>query len=487
MRLSLRLLLGFFLLVAVAAWFVLNIFLQEVKSGVRRATEGTLIDTAQLLAQLTAADLANQPLTRDSLAHSALARALITLNQRPIGARIDGIQKDRVDYRLYVTDRHGIVLFDSTGRDLGADYSRWNDVYLTLQGRYGARSSRDIPGDPDSSVMYVAAPLLDNGRIRGVLTVGKPNRTMDPVIARSENKIQLAAFLLLGIALLAGGGMVWWLNRSLRRLENYAAAVSRGEPVALPRLNSPELTRLGQALESMRRKLEGKAYVEQYVHSLTHELKSPLSALRGAAELLQESPPEPVAQRFLLSIREQAERMQRLIDKMLELASLESRPPLTLTPQPLATLVQAQVALAQPAAARRQQQIRCQLAAATVAADALLLGQAIASLLDNALDFAPDQGVIQIIGQQQDGGYLLTLIDDGPGIPDYALPRLFERFYSLPRPQHGKSSGLGLSFVREVVERHQGSIAIDNRSDGHSGACVRLWLPVATASQIVAD
>ena len=124
MRLSLRLLLGFFLLVAVAAWFVLNIFLQEVKPGVRRATEGTLIDTAQLLAQLTAADLADQPLTRDSLAHSALARALITLNQRPIGARIDGIQKDRVDYRLYVTDRHGIVLFDSTGRDLGADYSR---------------------------------------------------------------------------------------------------------------------------------------------------------------------------------------------------------------------------------------------------------------------------------------------------------------------------------------------------------------------------
>ncbi|MBP8221006.1 MAG: two-component system sensor histidine kinase CreC, partial [Aeromonadaceae bacterium] len=70
MRLSLRLLLGFFLLVAVAAWFVLNIFLQEVKPGVRRATEGTLIDTAQLLAQLTAADLANQPLTRDSLARS---------------------------------------------------------------------------------------------------------------------------------------------------------------------------------------------------------------------------------------------------------------------------------------------------------------------------------------------------------------------------------------------------------------------------------
>ena len=134
MRLSLRLLLGFFVLVAVAAWFVLNIFLQEVKPGVRRATEGTLIDTAQLLAQLTTADLAEQPLTAETLARSALGRAVATLNQQPIGARIDGIRKDRVEYRLYVTDLHGKVVFDSSGRDLGADYSRWNDVYLTLQG-----------------------------------------------------------------------------------------------------------------------------------------------------------------------------------------------------------------------------------------------------------------------------------------------------------------------------------------------------------------
>ncbi len=479
MRLSLRLLLGFFVLVAVAAWFVLNIFLQAVKPGVRRATEGTLIDTAQLLAQLTTADLAEQPLTAETLARSALGRAVATLNQQPIGARIDGIRKDRVEYRLYVTDLHGKVVFDSSGRDLGADYSRWNDVYLTLQGRYGARSSRDIPGDPDSSVMYVAAPLLDNGRIRGVLTVGKPNRTMDPVIARSENKIQLAAFLLLGIALLAGGGMVWWLNRSLRRLENYAAAVSRGEPVALPRLNSPELTRLGQALESMRRKLEGKAYVEQYVHSLTHELKSPLSALRGAAELLQESPPEPVAQRFLLSIREQAERMQRLIDKMLELASLESRPQLEKQPVEMDSLIGQQIALLQPHAERRQIRLHANLQAAQLPADALLLGQAIANLLDNAIDFSPVGGQIELQGTiLTSGDYQLSIVDQGPGIPDYAQERLFERFYSLPRPHRGKSTGLGLSFVREVVERHQGSIALHNRNDGQSGACAELRLPL---------
>jgi two-component system, OmpR family, sensor histidine kinase CreC len=479
MRLSLRLLLGFFVLVAVAAWFVLNIFLQEVKPGVRRATEGTLIDTAQLLAQLTSADLADRPLTRETLVHSALARAVAMLNQRPIGARIDGILKDRVDYRLYVTDRHGTVLFDSTGKDLGADYSRWNDVYLTLQGRYGARSSREDPGDAESTIMYVAAPLLNNGQIRGVLSVGKPNRAMTPVIARSERTIQLAAILLLGIALLAGGGMVWWLNRSLRRLELYAGAVGRGEPVALPSLGSPELTRLGQALESMRRKLEGKAYVEQYVHSLTHELKSPLSALQGAVELLQESPPEPVAQRFLLSIREQSERMLRLIDKMLQLASLESRPSLEKQTVQLDWLIGQQMNLLQPHAERRHIQLDADLEPATLEGDALLLGQALANLLDNAIDFSPDGGLIHLQGRlEHDGRYQLTIQDQGPGIPDYALERLFERFYSLPRPHRGKSTGLGLSFVREVVERHQGNIQLLNRPDGQSGACAELTLPI---------
>ena len=76
------------------------------------------------------------------------------------------------------------------------------------------------------------------------------------------------------------------------------------------------------------------------------------------------------------------------------------------------------------------------------------------------------------------GDYQLSIVDQGPGIPDYAQERLFERFYSLPRPHRGKSTGLGLSFVREVVERHQGSIALHNRNDGQSGACAELRLPL---------
>lgn len=80
----------------------------------------------------------------------------------------------------------------------------------------------------------------------------------------------------------------------------------------------------------------------------------------------------------------------------------------------------------------------------------------------------------EIVGEQ----YRLTLIDQGPGIPEYAQPRLFERFYSLPRPHKSKSTGLGLSFVREVVERHQGTVTLANNPGAEGGACATLTLPI---------
>lgn len=99
MRIGMRLLLGYFLLVAVAAWFVLAIFVKEVKPGVRRATEGTLIDTATLLAELARPDLLSGDTT-----HGQLAQAFNQLQHRPFRANIGGINKVRNEYHVYMTD-----------------------------------------------------------------------------------------------------------------------------------------------------------------------------------------------------------------------------------------------------------------------------------------------------------------------------------------------------------------------------------------------
>ncbi|MGL5388335.1 MAG: two-component system sensor histidine kinase CreC [Enterobacterales bacterium] len=472
MRIGLRLLLGYFLIVAVAGYFVLSIFVQEVKPGVRRATEGTLVDTANLLAQVARLDM-----RRGDAAKGQLAQAIAQLNQRPIGANIAGIRKDRNEYRVYVTDGRGKVIFDSSGQALGQDYSRWNDVYLTLRGQYGARSTRTIADDESSSVMYVAAPVIDQGQIIGVLSVGKPNSSMAPVIRRSERRILLAGAVLLGIALAIGLGFVWWINRSINRLVRYADGVAHGEAVPLPRMGSVELTQLAQALESMRMKLEGKAYIEQYVHTLTHELKSPLAAIRGAAELLQESPPPATAKRFLTNIEQQSARIQQLVDKLLVQAQLESRPGLELAPVALVPLLRQIVAGKEAQAAQRGVTIKLgELAEATLVGDAFLLGQALSNLLDNALDFTPAGGTVSIDSERSDHHYQITLCDTGSGIPDYALDKVFERFYSLAREDKPKSSGLGLNFVQEVARLHRGTIRLQNNQP--TGAQAIFTLPL---------
>lgn len=469
MRIGMRLLLGYFLIVAVAAWFVLSIFVQEIKPGVRRATEGTLIDTATLLAALARDDL----LSGDP-ARGQLAQAFTLLHDRPFRANISGIYKVRNEYHVYMTDAQGKVVFDSANKAVGQDYSRWNDVWLTLRGQYGARSTPQDPADPESSVMYVAAPVLDGGKIIGVLSVGKPNAAMAPVIKRSERRILWASAILLGIALVIGAGMVWWINRSIARLTRYADSVTENQPMPLPALGSSELRKLAQALESMRLKLEGKNYIEQYVYALTHELKSPLAAIRGAAEILREGPPPDIVQRFTDNILSQNARMQVLVETLLRQARLENRQEITLSPVAVDALF-AHVSEARAIQlATKKIALEIMPSTLTVAAEPALLEQALGNLLDNAIDFTPEGGTITLSARAQADRVTLTVIDNGTGIPDFALPRIFERFYSLPRENGHKSSGLGLAFVSEVARLLKGNVELRNRPQGGVEASLTL-------------
>ncbi|MGL6604976.1 beta-lactam sensor histidine kinase BlrB [Aeromonas hydrophila] len=471
MRIGLQLLCGLVLIFALAAWFVLEIFVEEIKPGVRSATEDTLVDMAQMLAPLALDDL-----QEGKMADGRLASAFARLNQSPINALIDGHLKQQAEYRIYVVDHWGKVVYDSDGVDLGKDYSRWNDVYRTLRGEYGARSTRSDPDDPASSVMHVAAPLREGDDILGSLTVAKPNRTLLPMIERSEHQLLQGAALLLFISLLIGALLVWWLNRAIGKLVHYADAVSQGQPASLPRLYSPELDRLGRSLETMRRQLDGKAYIEAYVHSLTHELKSPLAAIRGAGEILTEAPPLDVAKRFIGNINLETARMQQLIERMLQLAKLESGQGLDRQAVEPARLGRRVLDARQILAQRRQVTLVAELGEAQKQKwDSLLVEQALGNLLDNALDFSPIGGTLALSGAMEEGGYCFRVRDQGPGIPDYALPRIFERFYSLPRPDKGKSSGLGLSFATEVARQHGGRLTLANQPDG--GVLAELWLP----------
>ena len=471
-----RILVGFLLLLAAGLFFVDEKLTQRVEREYLEAAEETMVDVAQVVAAILE-DHVDESGAEDL---AMIRRAWTAAHARPFTAQIYDFTKVTLDMNAYVTDRRGMVLFDSDGgKAEGRDYSQQRDVWLTLSGKYGARSTHTDPNDDDSSVMFVAAPIRRSGEIAGVVSVSKSQRSLFQF--RDDTKLRIRTIGLIFFAAVTAGAylVVTLFSRPIRRLTQYAHAVARGERVSPPRGGSPETATLGRAFEEMRDALENRAYVENYVQTMTHEMKSPVAAIHGAAELLREDMPVERRGKFLANIQAEARRLQNIIDRLLALSALESRKTLE-HPEPiaLADIAEAVCAQLRPAAEARGQRIEMACDAhPEVTGESFLIESALNNLLQNAIEFSPDGGVIGARVKADAHHAEIVIEDDGPGIPDYALPRVFERFYSLQRPGNGrKSSGLGLCFVREAAALHGGTIALENRGGG-KGARATLRLP----------
>jgi two-component system sensor histidine kinase CreC len=467
-----RIFLGVLLVFVLGLGWLMSRVIDDLGHRYRESAEELLVDTAQLLAALVATDIV------DGVIHADRLRlALPTLHRQRFEARIFEAVKRDVNLRIYLADRSGRVIYDSQGRHEGEDFSGWRDVRLTLQGRYGARTTRDAADDPVSSVMYVAAPVFWQGEIAGVVSVGKPTRSYLPFVeAARHDLIVVGATSGLTVVLLAIGVAVW-LVRPFGLIADYIRLIRNHQRAGLPRLGRSALGVLGAAWDEIRDALAGRNYVEDYVQALTHEIKSPLSAIRGAAELLHEDMPPVQRDRFLGHIRTESGRIQDLVDRLLELSALEKRRRLTGVERiALAPLIHATLESLGSTAAARAVVFRHELPERRyVEGDRFLLQRALANLLQNALEFSPEGADIEV--RLSSSGYFhdITVRDHGPGIPEYAENRVFDRFYSLPRPGTGKkSTGLGLSFVKEIAELHRGSVELANHAEGGAVALFKV-------------
>lgn len=458
MHLGIRLLFGFFLVTGLAGYFVLRVFVAEVKPSVREVMEDIMVDTANILAELASDDLAAQNM--DSGRFSQHVR---NYARRPVDARIWGLSKQSLDFRVYVTDARGTVRFDSSDTAMGQDYSQWRDVARTLRGEYGARATREVQQDDRTSVMYVAAPVLHDGRIIGVLTVAKPLSTIQAFVDRAERKILLNGLLLLALSVAVGVVVTLWVVHGVRQLRRYANAVEQGRHPVVPRI-SGELGELARAMEAMRVRLESREYIENYVRALTHELKSPVAAIRGAGELLHDDLPQSARHEFSDLVMAQTQRLQHLVDQMLELSKLEHRAPAFDRQHiVLAGFLERLRTRAQPGEATHKVDIRVSPPSATVLAEPAMLELALNNLLDNARAFAPPGSTIAV----QAGPGMVAVQDEGPGVDDYALEKIGERFFSTVRPDgQTKGSGLGLAIVRQIMQLHGGRMTASNRKPG---------------------
>ena len=494
-----------------------------VKPTAQQVIEDTLLDTSKLLAASLQMPLSSGQLY-DEKYQTKLNAAFI--GAPTISKTTDPEYKNKSpsSFRIYVTDDKGIVIYDSLpepDNDEGQDYSRWNDVYLTLNDQYGARSTTLDHNQRDGTVMYVAQPIKDSAdNLIGIISVGKPVASVLPYLDDTRNRMLITALLMSIAALILAGLVAWWLKQSISLVTQYTSALAEDTKKPYFYLGH-ELNSLTDTIESMKHRLENRAYVTDYVHTLTHELKSPLTAIRASSELLEDDGLDKEDQQMLIqSIGEQSIKMQQLIDRLLLLAKVE-QPTFKLNRQltPLLPLLQT---LAKDNSAKLQQQHLAPidiyldnkrvsetdllspdaLANTSVFADQFWLVQVLQNVLDNAIHFADStvsiylHSITQHISAQT---VTIDIFNNGKLLPEYAVDKAFDRYFSLSHQSQAaektsehlsdfsaeshstsdttqtppsmasntlkKGTGLGLTLVKQVIEHHGGQVTINNVHD----------------------
>jgi two-component system, OmpR family, sensor histidine kinase CreC len=436
--------------------------LREVRLRYVESMRRTLNDTAAVLATLLESESDNVTTTHDLGAAwrknlTALARAAGTL-------------------RVYVTDARGVVVFDGdNGRDVGRDYALRPEMQAYFEKAYDTKGNTDVV----DGELRVTSPVKRGTAIIGFVGVARPFSTIADAVLRARLRLVFGALSI--AAVMTGTG--WWiaskLTHSLERLTQYALMVRDGRRATPPASRADEIAALSRAFEEMRVTLEGKAHVERYTQALAHELKAPLSAIRGAAELLGEEMPREERAHFIANLRAESDRMQRVVERLLELSALEAREGrVDFVAVDIREVINEAVAQAHNLAEQRKVMLRFSPGTAVhVSGERYLLTQAVGNLLQNAVEFSAAEGVVEIRISVEAATVVVTVDDAGPGIPAFALEKVFDRFYSLPRPHTGrKSSGLGLSIVREIARLHGGDITLENRQEGGARAKLSLLL-----------
>ena len=472
MKIRTRLFLFFLVFVGVGFHQFVSVILKDLRPRALATMEESMVETATLLASSVSSQV-----TEDTLPIDDLASTMELARHWNVTARIYEMDKTRMNLRVYVTDDKGIVVYDSDNTAVGEDYSKWNDVYLTLRGQYGARATRKDPDDQTSSILHVAAPIMKGDDILGVLTLAKPAASVEPFHQTAKEGIIRYGIVVAVLVIVLGMVVSVWITWPIELLTTYANQIRDGKKPRPPKMGSSEMGQLATSFEEMRDALDGKKYVEEYIETLTHEMKSPLSAIRGAAELLHEEMAPDQRERFLSNILSETRRIQRLIDRLLELSSLESRKEVQREKVDLRKLVETTLESMEPQVQLHHIQVSTDLQEVPLLmGEPFLLEQAMINLLQNAIHFTPEGCQIEVGLTSKGDSVIFRIQNAGAPIPDYALPRVFERFYSLTQPATGRrSSGIGLPLVKEIADLHHGSITLEN---GQSGVIATLSLPV---------
>lgn len=324
----------------------------------------------------------------------------------------------------------------------------------------------------DTPTVSVVAPIYATDQQVGVVRVAKTTVEVRRLLTDFAPTVLVISLLLGATAALAALWIGQAIAEPIEALTQFASSVSAGENPATPRFSAGrEVTRLTQSIDSMRRQLQGRPFVETFSADLSHELKNPVAAIRAAAEVLDDSALEEPeeARRFVHRIQEAVARIERLLSDLLSLARIEARGVEELDLVQVEPLLRAAASQVPPGRLVLECDAHCR-----VRGDAGWLSRALSNLLDNAVAHSSSVVGVRLENAATLGVVRLTVTNAGT-IDKHTRSRLFGRFVTTRA--HSGGTGLGLAIVRAVAEAHHGYVELDD--PGPPEVRFTLTLPLA--------
>lgn len=326
----------------------------------------------------------------------------------------------------------------------------------------------------EPGVVFVDTRITDHQKALGTVRVVKPTIAMRVMLADFAPTVLVICLVLTA----AAAGAAAWIGRTIAEpiesLSHYSQKVSVGERPHLPtEVRGREVARLVDSIDTMRRRLEGRPFVETFAADLSHELKNPVAAIRASAEVLLEGALEEPAEarRFVRRIHEAADRIEKLLAELLTLAQVETRGAEHREPVLLGDIIREISGSYAPEVAER---LRLQLdPSLATKGDRRWLTRAVSNLIDNALVHSPPTSKVTVELFSQDS-HLVVVTNNAGAVDQHIQRSLFRRFVTSRREQGG--TGLGLSIVQAVAEAHNGQVEL--LSGGPDQVSFQLRLPL---------
>jgi two-component system OmpR family sensor kinase len=319
---------------------------------------------------------------------------------------------------------------------------------------------------PAGRMAQAAYPVRYGKRVAAVIVYSAPVSDVLRTVSTVRHEILVAGGLALLVALVVGYLVARALAQRVKRLELAAKQVAAGEfTTPIPVDSADELGQLAAAFNDMQSQLlQLEAARKKFIATASHELRTPVFSLGGFLELLEDEELDPeTRRRFLDQVRAQVRRLGKLSVDLLDLSRLESGS-LELRPEEvdLGELTRSVSGEFEPTLAQHDARLELRLPARIDAqCDPVRVAQIVRILIDNALTHTPPGTQIVVTAGRDDGHVRLAVRDNGEGIDDHALPRIFEPFYTADDAQ---GSGLGLAIASELAERMAGRLSVDSAS-----------------------